>query len=79
MRDAEDHAARVVAGHSLAVDPHFDHLVHRIDAGDDLGPHRLEGIAVLGAPERAIAALPAALADVVAQCVARYAIQSFCF
>src|SRR3712207_7226609 len=41
----------------------------------DPGPHRLEGVGVLGAPERAVAPLPGALADVVAHRVAEHAAQ----
>src|SRR5262249_3768174 len=56
-----------------AVHPHGDPLAHRIEVGDDAGPHRLERVGVLGAPQRAVALLPRTLADVVAERVAEHA------
>ena len=71
MRQAEDHLARVVLGHGAAVDPHGDLLRHRIDSRNHDRAHRLEGVEVLAAPQGAVAALPGALADVVAERIAR--------
>src|SRR6185503_13619631 len=79
VRDAEDHAARVVARDRPAVDAHLDLLVHRIDPLDDERPHRLERIRILRPPQGPVAPLPGALAHVVAQRVPGYAGQRFFF
>src|SRR5262249_3059722 len=50
----------------LAVQAHRGRHLAVVHAGDDPRPHRLEAVRVLRAPHRAVAALPGALAHVVA-------------
>src|SRR6516165_3523524 len=61
----EEHVAGGEGGLYLAVDPYLGGRRKRVGSGDDPRPHRLERVTVLAAPERAVAALPAARADVV--------------
>src|SRR5215510_7431217 len=75
----EDRILDGVGEHLLAVEPNDDAEGVRVEAGDDPWPHGLEGIRVLAPPERAIAALPGALADVVAYGVAEDIVQRLGF
>src|SRR5258708_33159969 len=77
--NAENHSAGVVARNSAAVEAHFDRLRHGIDPRDHAGPHRLEGVGIFCTPQCAVAALPSALAHVVAQRVACNASERFIF
>ena len=63
IHHAEEHVVGAELDHLLAVHPHLGDQAFQIDIGLDPRPHRLERIGVLGAPQRAIAALPRALAD----------------
>ena len=52
-------------------------IASRSAIGDDPRPHRLERVAILGAPERAVVRLPGALAHVVADGPAEHVIERF--
>ena len=57
----------------LAVDAHARLQRLEVDVGLDPRAHGLEGVRVLGPPQRAVGLLPGALADVVADGVAEHA------
>jgi hypothetical protein len=66
LPDAEDRVLDGVGEHLPAVEPDRHARVVGVEAGDGPRAHRLEGVGVLAPPELAVAALPGALADVVA-------------
>ena len=70
---AEHHIVGGEFGHHSAVEPHGGAERVQIHIRLDPRSHRLESIAVLGAPKRAVARLPSALADIVADGVAKHA------
>src|SRR5436190_14009075 len=76
--DAEDHVVGAKAQSLLAVAPHDGLELVEVDLRVDPGAHGLEGVAVLGAPERAVGLLPHALAHVVADGVAEHAGEGVC-
>ena len=60
---SKDHVAGGEVFHLAAVEADF--RAHRlgVEAGDDPRPHRLEGVGILGAPQGAVGAPPAAPAN----------------
>src|SRR2546426_110595 len=65
LAHAENRIFDGIAEHLLAVEPNRDLDVVGVESSDDPRAHGLEGVGVLAAPERPIAALPGALADVI--------------
>ena len=66
LGDAVDHVVGAEFVRFLVIDAHDRHRLVEVEIGLDPRPHRLEGVAVLGAPQRPVLALPGALAHIVA-------------
>src|SRR5262245_19304823 len=75
LADAEDGVLPDVGEHLLAGEPDGDAEVVGVETGDDPRAHGLEGVGVLAPPEGAVAALPGALADIVADGVTEDAVE----